>query len=187
MDIVLASKSPRRRDILEKFGYSFSVEASNEAEVIPENAKPCEIVKSLALQKASSVFKRLEDKGQKVVIGADTIVVSDGKILLKPKDEKEQIKMLKSLSSRSHEVLTGFAIITENRVVCDYDKSQVFFNNLSDKTVYDYASSGLGLDKAGGYGVQDGFNLVEKIDGSYYNVVGLPIEKIKEYFNELGL
>lgn len=187
MELILASKSPRRKEILEKFGYKFIVAVSDEKEIIPDNAAPCEIVKSIALQKASSVYERLADKSEKVVVGADTIVVLDGKILLKPKDNGEEEAMLKSLSGRAHKVFTGFAVICENKVISDYDESVVYFNKLSDKTINDYVLSGLGLDKAGGYGVQDDYNLVKNVEGSYYNVVGLPIEKIKEYFNELGL
>ncbi len=187
MELILASKSPRRKDILTEFGYNFTIEVSNEKEVIKDGLSPCEIVKSLAFQKAQAVYSSLKDKKNKVVLGADTIVVYDGKILLKPKDNADEERMLKTLSGNEHFVYTGFCLITESRVINDYDKSIVKFNKLANKTINDYILSGLGLDKAGGYGIQDDFCLVEKITGSYYNVVGLPIEKIKEYLNELGL
>ena len=176
MKLVLASNSPRRKEILTEFGYDFTVKSSN----FEENDKegdPFSVATRFAKGKALDVFLRLKDKT--AVIGADTVVYFDGKILGKPKDENDAYATLKMLSGKTHSVVTGFAVICDKLRVFGYDVSEVVFNDLSEKTISEYVSTGSPLDKAGSYGIQDGFNLVREVRGSLYNVIGFPIEKIK--------
>ena len=176
MKLILASNSPRRKEILTEFGYDFTVKTSN----FKENdiqGDPVSVATRFAKGKALDVFLWLKDKT--AVIGADTVVYFGGKILGKPKDETDAYNTLKMLSGKSHSVVTGFAVISEKLRVFGYDISEVIFNDLSEKTISEYVSTGSPLDKAGSYGVQDGFNLVREVRGSIYNVIGFPIEKIK--------
>ena len=178
---ILASASPRRKQILQEHGYDFTVVPSNAIEPKWEKQAPVEYVKELAKLKATEVFNRTG----KLSLGADTIVVLDGQILGKPATQAINAQFLKDLSGNSHYVYTGFALVGDFGLVVDVDKTRVEFNTLDDKTINAYVESGLGLDKAGGYGIQDGFELVKEIEGSFYNVVGLPIEKIIQMFKEL--
>ena len=178
---ILASASPRRREILAEHGYDFTVIPSNTEEAVCNGLTPVEYVKLLAKQKAVEVFSRTKQ----LTLGADTIVVLDGQILGKPANKSINTQFLKNLSGKSHYVYTGFAIVDKDLLIVDVDKTRVEFNSLTDKDIKLYVDSGLGLDKAGGYGIQDGFNLVKEIEGSFYNVVGLPIEKINQTFKEL--
>ncbi|MBR2933071.1 MAG: septum formation protein Maf [Clostridia bacterium] len=178
---ILASASPRRREILAEHGYDFTVIPSNTEETVCDELEPVEYVKLLAKQKAVEVFSRTKQ----LTLGADTIVVLDGQILGKPANKSINAQFLKNLSGKSHYVYTGFAIVDKDLLIVDVDKTRVEFNSLTDKDIKLYVDSGLGLDKAGGYGIQDGFNLVKEIEGSFYNVVGLPIEKINQTFKEL--
>ena len=182
MELILASNSPRRKQLLSEYGFIFSVIPSDFDEN-EELLSPVETVKSYALGKAKDVFDKTN--GDAVVLGADTIVVLDGKILGKPKDNFDAKNMLEKLSNKSHQVITGYCIYTKNKIITDYITTIVKFNELTDELIDKYVATGSPLDKAGAYGIQDGFNLVKKIDGSYNNVVGLPIEIIKDKLNEL--
>ena len=175
MDIILASKSPRRREILENTKVRFSIKESQIDETIKLN------------EKALDVAKNNEDA---LVIGADTVVVIDDKILGKPKDETEAYNMIKLLSGKTHYVITGFALInlSLNKKIVDCQISQVTFKELSEATIKDYIQTKESLDKAGAYGIQGyGALLVEEIQGDYFNIVGLPISRLsdlfKKYFN----
>ena len=184
MKLVLASSSPRRKQLLTEYGYDFSVKVSQYDEsnlTLP----PKEMVKEYALGKALSVFNSIPDKENCVVLGADTIVVYNDKVLGKPKGRQDAIDTLKLLSNKTHSVLTGYAIISKNIQTVNYVETFVTFNDLSDQLIVDYVNSSLPLDKAGSYGIQDGYNLVKEINGSYNNVVGLPIEIIKEELDVL--
>ena len=181
MKLVLASNSPRRKDILKEFGYDFTVKVSD---FIEDDAygDPISVATRFAKGKATSVFNLLKTANPNVdfaVMGADTVVYYDGKILGKPKDVDDAYGTLKLLSGKTHCVVTGFAVISEKIRVFGYDISEVVFNTLTEKTITDYVATGKPLDKAGSYGVQDGFNIVKSVKGSVYNVIGLPIEKIK--------
>ena len=131
--------------------------------------------------KAQSVFNALseEEKKSAVVLGADTVVVLKGEILGKPKNPESAAAMLKKLSGKTHLVLTGYAVITAKGVKKGIVKSKVKFNDLSEKLITDYVATGSPLDKAGAYGIQDGFPLVKRYKGSLNNVIGLPIERLK--------
>jgi septum formation protein len=181
MELILASSSPRRKQLLSEYGFNFTVVTSDYSETAVFDS-PEKTVETFALGKAKDVFNNT--KGNRAVLGADTIVVMDGKILGKPKDKADAIKTLRELSGKTHSVLTGYALIREGKTLIGHVKTDVTFNTLSSELISEYVDTGLPLDKAGSYGIQDGFNLVEKFDGSFYNVVGLPIDIIEKTIKE---
>lgn len=187
-NIVLASSSPRRRELLLKYNIDPIIVKSEINERISPNEVPKQIVMALAFEKANQVAKEF-NKGE-IIIGADTIVVCEGEILGKPKNEEEGRHILKFLSGKEHEVLTGISIIKSNTntKIIDYEKTIVKFRRLSDDKIQNYIETGEYIDKAGAYGIQGiGGILVEKINGCYFNVVGLPLQKLdsllEKFFN----
>lgn len=175
-EIILASASPRRRELMELAGYDFEVICADIVEVVPENVQPQEVVMSLALQKAQAVAA---EHGGSVVVGSDTVVVLDGKILGKPHSEREACEMLRSLSGRTHKVFTGVAIVCGDKVKSFFDETDVEFYPLNDVEIKKYVATGEPMDKAGAYGIQGkGSVLVKKINGDFFNVMGLPIAKL---------
>ena len=185
--IVLASGSPRRREIMEKYNIDLIVEKSNVDENINRGETPEQVSMTLSLIKALDVSNRFS---KDIVIGADTIVVVDGKILGKPKGKEDAYDMLNILSGRIHEVITGVALIKAdmNIKIIDYEKTRVKFRKLTDDMIYRYIGTNEPFDKAGAYAIQGvGQILVENIDGCFFNVVGLPLTKIdkllSKYFN----
>lgn len=173
---ILASGSPRRRELLENVNLTFEVVVSDVKEVIDPNSEPYEIVQALAKQKASDVAQRVG--GDVVVLGADTIVTIDNRILGKPMDDEDAKRMLRSLSGRQHIVYTGVALVSGLKTTTFYEKTMVQFWDLTDEEIEDYVKSGEPLDKAGAYGIQKlGSSLVKQITGDYFNVVGLPISR----------
>lgn len=174
--LILASKSPRRREILSNAGFQFEIMES-EREENNTVSPPEKLAVSNALIKAEDVFRRLEDKTS-VVLGADTVVALDGVIFGKPTDKADAERMLRALSGKKHKVITGYALITQSMRESGYAETEVEFNDLSDEIIKDYVSSGLCLDKAGAYGIQDGYGLIKGYTGEYENVVGLPINTI---------
>lgn len=180
-EFVLASASPRRKQLLSEAGYSFKVVPSRLPEKEDKSIAPPIYVESLALSKAKDVFSREKT----LCLAADTIVVLDGKILEKPADKPENARFLKKLSGRSHYVYTGYAIVSSDVNISGYVKTEVVFNDLSDELISDYVEKGLGLDKAGGYGIQNDYPFVKEYIGSFTNVIGLPMEKVNELLKEL--
>ncbi len=184
MNIILASASPRRKEILENVNVKFTVVASNIDEVILDNEPPKELVMRLAFEKCMDVAKKNEDA---LVIGADTIVVMDDQILGKPKNEEDACNMIELLSNKKHQVITGISLInlSLDKKVIDYVVSEVTFKDLSKETIRDYINTKESLDKAGAYGIQGyGSLLVESISGDYFNIVGLPISRISDLLKE---
>ncbi len=183
--IILASRSPRRSHLLHQIGFSFTVEESGVDENLPNGIAPEEAVRRLSLEKARRVAGRLHDG---IVIGADTIVVLDGKILGKPSSKEEAISMLSNLGGRTHTVFTGFALVDveSKRSHVDYEKTEVTFRRLSKEEIEAYVDSGSPMDKAGAYGIQDDYGavFVEKINGCFYTVVGFPISKFYTSWNK---
>ena len=180
MNIILASGSPRRKEILENTNLKFSVITSDIDERIFENEEPIQLVLRLAFEKCMSVA---QNNPRDLVIGADTIVVLDNEILGKPKNEEEAFNTLSKLSNREHQVITGMSIVNlENeKKIVDYAISNVKFKKLTDQDIKDYISTKECLDKAGSYGIQGyGALLVEEIKGDYFNIVGLPISKLSD-------
>ena len=185
--IILASGSPRRRELLERYGLELKVVNSDIIEKFNTGETPEQISMALAFSKALSVSKAFSND---IVIGADTIVVYNNNILGKPKNEEDTFRILSMLSGNVHDVITGIAIIRAgtNQKIIDYERTRVKFNNLTPEKINNYIISKESFDKAGAYGIQGlGAILVEKIDGCYYNVVGLPLSKIDfllgRYFN----
>jgi septum formation protein len=175
--LILASKSPRRAQLFKQVGLEFRVIASDVSEEIKNHRQPEEQAKELALNKAMGVAKRL-DSG--VVIGADTMVVLNKKILGKPANHNEAFSMLRYLSGQTHQVFTGFAIVdaATARHVVDVECTDVTFRHLQDEEIEEYIRLDHPFDKAGAYGIQDRSALfVEKINGCYYNVVGFPLTR----------
>ena len=180
---ILASSSPRRKKILEQIRFEFSVVPSNINEDFKIGLPPEAFTEHWAREKAKDVAK---DHPQSLVIGADTVVILDGKILGKPKDNKSSKKMLLSLSGRTHEVITGVSLISINSKldITFNERTFVSINTLSNDHISDYINLYKPYDKAGSYGIQDGFSVhVEKIRGCYYNVMGFPVSKFYNLYN----
>lgn len=180
MEIILASASPRRKEILQNTKLKFEIQKSDIEEVILENESPESMVVRLAYEKAFDVAKRNTDR---LVIGADTIVALDNEVLGKPKDQNEAYQMIKRLSNKTHKVITGISLINlkENKIIKDYVVSFVTFKDLSEDSIKDYINTNESLDKAGAYGIQGyGALLVKNIQGDYFNIVGLPISRLSD-------
>ncbi len=180
MNIILASASPRRKEILENTNVKFKIMSSMIEELTLDNESPCQMVMRLAFEKGMDVASRQKSN---LVISADTIVVLDNNILGKPKDEIQAREMIKSLSGRSHQVITGISLINldNNKKIIDYVISNVKFKSLSEQDINDYIATKESLDKAGAYGIQGyGALLVDEIQGDYFNIVGLPISRLSD-------
>lgn len=182
MQYVLASASPRRKELLAELVKDFKIIPSQADERVEGNPSPKALVAKLAAMKAEEVVKRPENEG-KIVIGSDTVVAFGKKVLGKPKDEEDAFRMLKMLSGKKHAVYTGVSFQTVKNGKYLYntkvDKTLVYFNDLSDEWIWRYIKGGSPMDKAGAYGIQDG-GLVKGIKGSYTNVVGFPLELVKK-------
>lgn len=180
--IILASASPRRKELMRQAGFEFEIKVSEKEEVY-KSKLPDEIVKELALLKARDVAEQCEQKNL-IVIGADTVVALDGKILGKPKSEEEAVGMIRALQGKTHQVYTGTAILIYNdkgmeKVINHAVKTDVVVHPMTEKEIMDYIKQEQVMDKAGAYGIQGRFAIyIEKIEGDYYNVVGLPISYI---------
>lgn len=182
--IILKSSSPRRKELLTNLGYSFTVKVYDVDETMDINKTPFENVKALGLKKAS--VNKNEDYGS-ILIGCDTIVVLDGKIYGKPKDEKDAYDMLKKLSGKKHQVMSGLAVIYKEKVYNLTEVSDVYFKNLSDKDIYDYISTGECFGKAGAYAIQGiGKCLIDHYEGSLNNIIGLPAEQLEKILGEIN-
>lgn len=182
--LILASASPRRQELLAQLGLQFEVSIPS----VPESKgrDPIMAAEQAALSKAFEIAGKIEDA---VVIGADTVVVVDDEILGKPRSASEAVKMLKKLSGRTHRVITGMAVVdSAGRRVVNHDITFVVFRSLSEEEIRAYVDSGEGLDKAGSYGIQGlGALFIPRIEGSYSNVVGLPLAKLDEMLKHFGI
>ena len=172
--MILASKSPRRQELLRVISEDFRIIPAVGEEVIPDNASPMEAVLLLSRQKAEEIYLQYNDE---LIISADTVVAIDDMILGKPHDEAQAFDMLKRLSGRVHTVFTGVCVIFEDGSSENFaERTDVEFYPLTDKEISDYIATGEPMDKAGAYGIQEkGALLVKRIDGDFYNVMGLPI------------
>jgi septum formation protein len=185
--IILASASPRRKELLEKIGLKFEVDASGCEEEINAGLDPHELVRQLSIKKAKSVAARHKNA---LIIAADTIGVMGDKILGKPHTEDEACKMLHEISGKSHLVITGFSILdtTTNKIVTGIVNTRVYIKKLTGQEIDAYVKTGEPLDKAGAYAIQGmGAVIVEKIEGDYYNVMGLPLHALTEALKEFGI
>ncbi len=175
MKLVLASKSPRRSEILKNAGFDFIIRTADADETIAEGTNPEDAVVMLAARKAMAVERNKEE----IVLGADTIVVLDDKILGKPKDREDAFNMLRSLSGRVHSVFTGVCAISDKCSMTFAEETKVEFYPLTDEEINDYIDSNDCYDKAGAYGIQGlASKFIRGINGDYFNVVGLPISSV---------
>ena len=171
--LILASSSPRRAELLTAAGIPFEIVPVDVDESVLRLEPPGDHVRRLAREKAEAVFANHPDR---VVLGADTIVLVGGEMMVKPRDAADAVRMLRLLSGREHEVLTGIALVSSRGIVVEVARTRVWFNPLTDGEIAGYVSSGEPLDKAGAYGIQGlGSKFIDRIQGSYSNVVGLPV------------
>lgn len=184
MKIILKSSSPRRKELLGKMGYKFEIKVYDVDEKLYENLSALENVKLLGYKKAS--IKKEEDYG-KVLIGCDTIVVLDNKIYGKPKNEKEAFDMLKKLSGKKHQVMSGLCVIYKDKIYNDVEISNVYFKELSDEEINKYIETKEPFGKAGSYAIQGiGKALVDHYEGSLNNIIGLPTEMLEKILGEIN-
>ena len=182
MKLILASQSPRRKELLGLLGMPFEIQIPQADETMDPNGDPATQVAQVSLRKAMATKGEAED----VVIAADTIVVCDGKILGKPRDREDAMQMLKMLSGRSHQVMTGMTVLHKDRAESCTEITQVYFRSLSNKEINRYVDSKEPMDKAGAYGIQGGAALfAEKLIGDYYNVMGLPVCRLVQMLEKI--
>lgn len=186
MEFVLASSSPRRQQLLSLTGLSFKVIVSQVEEDNAKDMPPQELAITHAREKALDVSNNI--CGDNIVIGADTIVVLDGKVFGKPTDKKDAAGMLAALAGREHTVISGVAVVKGQQVLTGFCSTKVKFRQLSQEQIENYIATGEPMDKAGAYAIQGrGALLIEKIDGCYNNVVGLPLVKLAELLSMAGV
>ena len=184
MRLILASQSPRRREMLALMGYAYEIVVSDADEHVPPCA-PAEFVERLALRKAEAVFASY---GDCCVVGADTIVYLDGSIIGKPADASDAFRILRTLSGRTHTVYTGVAVLSGTRRIVFHDAAEVTFAPLSDEEIHAYIATGEPLDKAGAYGIQGpGSLLVERLEGCYFTIIGMPNPKLYRALRSVGI
>ena len=188
MKYILASKSPRRREILANLGVDFEI-VTADVDESDAATDPCVLVERLSSRKGEAVRVLLQSKGRlaadTVIIASDTVVSVDGKILGKPQDKNDARRMLTALSGRAHEVVSGVALLTADRTAVSHEVTEVTFRHLSAGEINAYIDTKEPFDKAGAYGLQDKASVfVEKINGDYFNVVGLPTNALAKLFKE---
>ena len=178
--LILASKSPRRRELLRGLGLDFIVKAKEVNEDFADNMEKSHVAKYLAEKKALSYRQDLEEND--LIITADTVVIINGEILNKPRDKEEALQMLKKLSGNVHQVMTGVGMMDQQKMVVFDDLTEVHFKKMAEGEMLSYIENYQPFDKAGAYGVQEwiGYVAVYKIVGSFYNVMGLPVHRIYE-------
>lgn len=195
MKLVLASASPRRKEILSNIGIDFEIVVPEfderkfiENELLRGDISPQKQTVLLAREKAKRAYNLLNDAKNTAVLGVDTSVIADNIVLGKPKDEDDAVNMLMMLSGKCHRVVSGYAVITSSRKeILDYDETFVYMRKFTESEARRYVRSEYVLDKAGAYAIQGKAAVfIEKIDGCYFNVVGLPIYKVANTLNELG-
>ena len=185
MAMILASQSPRRRELLGQMGFSFTVRPAKGEELAHPELTPAQLVEELARQKALEVSAEAE--ADDVVVAADTVVAIDGVVLGKPRDKAHAAEMLSALSGREHTVYTGVAVKRGETLLVEHEATQVRFRPLTEREIDLYIQTGEPMDKAGSYGIQGyGALLVEGIRGDYFNVVGLPICRLGRMLAQVG-
>ena len=183
MQLILASASPRRKELLGLFHIPFTIRVADIDETMDENKPPYDEVARVSRLKALAVDRQADD----IVIAADTIVVCEGKVLGKPKDEAEAVEMLSLLSGRDHQVMTGCTVLRGERAETFTEVTDLHFRPLSQKEIENYVASGEPMDKAGSYGIQGGAALFcERMVGDYYNVMGLPVCRLGQVLQRIA-
>jgi septum formation protein len=176
MSLILASASPRRSELLSNAQIPFTVEPAHVAEQTLQDERPLQYAQRLAREKACAIFARHSDN---VVLGADTIVVVDEHLLEKPRDASDAARMLRLLSGRAHQVITGVCLVAKDYEQTEAEITEVRFGELSEREIASYVETGEPMDKAGAYAIQGmASRWVERIDGCYFNVVGLPVPRL---------
>ena len=184
MNLILASQSPRRRELLGLTGLEFIVRVADIDETMDPGKAPFEEVARVSRAKAEAVARKPGD----VVIAADTIVVCGNEVLGKPHSEADAFRMLKLLSGRSHEVMTGMTVLRDGEAITHTEVTKIHFRSLGDAEIRAYIASGEPMDKAGAYGIQGGAALfADQMEGDYYNVMGLPVCRLAMILRSLGL
>ena len=194
MRLILASGSERRRQLMDMCGYDYEIIVSR----ADENIEPCEpekYVEKLALRKAGEVFERVKaenkaaGKNEKAaVIGSDTVVVLDGKIIGKPKDSADAKRIISMISGKTHKVYTGLAVITDDNVQLDCSITRVNVRKMTDDEIARYVETGESLDKAGAYGLQGPFGMfVDSIEGNYFTIIGMPLPMLYTMLKNIGI
>lgn len=183
MEVILASQSPRRKELMGLFGFPFSVRVADVDEWMDPQKPPFDEVARVSLLKARAISRQETD----IVIAADTIVVCDGVVLGKPKDEQDAFRMLKMLSGRAHQVMTGLTVLQGAETYTCTEVTDIHFCALTDRQIQNYIATGEPMDKAGSYGIQGGAALfADRIEGDYYNVVGLPVCRLGQILQQLA-
>ena len=186
MNVILASQSPRRKELMGLYHIPFIIRIADIDEHMDPNLPPAQEVARVSRLKAEAVPHQAED----VVIAADTIVVCDGQVLGKPRDEADAYRMLRLLSGRDHQVMTGLTVLQGEKAVVHTEISHIHFKPLSDGEIFAYIRTGEPMDKAGAYGIQGGAALfAQRLEGDYYNVMGLPVcrlgQILRQYFPQV--
>ena len=188
MRIILASQSPRRKELLELMGIkNFDIIVSNADETMDNNLTLEEMSQKIAYKKAKNVFERTT--GDRIVIGSDTLVIKNNKIYGKPKNEEDAFNMIKELKNGEHKVITSLSVFKEENgnqsEYLDYDISTIEIKNMTDEEILSWIKSGEAIDKAGAYAIQSKFEVyINKINGNYYSIMGLPINKLYDVIKE---
>lgn len=182
--IILASNSPRRAELLQQLGFSFEVQKNNFKEDIPPFLPADETAVFLSLLKANQIKN---NKSEDIVITADTVVIINNKVLGKPKTEEEAFIYLKELNNTTHKVMSGVTIKTKNKTITFDDTTHVTFESVNEEDIYHYIKKHQPFDKAGAYGIQEWIGMIgiKKIEGSYYNVMGLPTHLVYQHLNKI--
>lgn len=184
--MILASKSPRRREILSQFGFNIEI-ATVEVEEVSDKREVVDQLMDISRKKSQEVAKKNPDK---YVVSADTAVIIDGEVLGKPRNKEEAKETLRKLSGRAHQVITAYTLfnLSKDVIHSDYDTTMVYFKELTTEEIEWYVATEEPMDKAGSYGIQGkGTILVEKIEGDFYNVMGFPLSKFYEDLKSLGM
>lgn len=188
MTLILASQSPRRRELLTQLGYQFSCENADIDETVIANESPRAYVERLARDKAETIAKRINPEGNTAILGSDTSVVIDGVILGKPENKEDCLAQLSLLSGKQHQVLTAVAVVMNNKIRSIIVETNVTFKVLTQADILAYWQTGEPCDKAGSYGIQGiGGQFVTHISGSYFAVVGLPLYETAELLSAVGI
>ena len=183
MHLILASQSPRRRELLGLFRRPFTVQVADIDETMDDTLPPYDEVARVSRAKAEAIAREKDD----IVVAADTIVVCAGQTLGKPRTEAEAAQMLRLLSGRDHQVMTGMTVLQGDRAVTCTEVTDIHFRELSDKEIESYIATGEPMDKAGSYGIQGGAALfAERMVGDYYNVMGLPVCRLYQILAEIA-
>lgn len=189
--LILASSSPRRQELIRSLGLPYSVQASEADETVPSDWEPSRIVETLSLRKAEAVYRQLKKPAPgTIVIGSDTIVVLDGQVLGKPRDEEDAKRMLGELQGRTHQVFSGVACVDaeSGRRVVRSRMTNVHMHALTSKQIERYVATGEPMDKAGAYAIQGlGATIIDSIEGDYFTVVGLPLSLLSQMLREWGI